>query len=197
MKEIQLLHDGKVYHGRIGYDQQDIVEVDMLKPVELNCGDKVLCFDFQRRQPSRVLHISRRKVILAPADSELFQIGTRPALVYEDMFNDDQQTVKSFKLNSFGTLTDDFKITSVHITDISQLGIGIEVNDFSMKLNHVYNSMIICDDECIHPKVILRYAHILEKTIRYGAEIHQISVSDLNKLRYHIVTQQFKQLMHV
>ncbi|NHN29101.1 PilZ domain-containing protein [Paenibacillus agricola] len=196
MKEIQLLHKGKVYHGRIGYDQSDMIEVQTVAPIDFTCGDKVLCFDFQRRQLTRVLHVSNNKVILAPKDSEIFDIGTRPEHGYDDCFGDEQVTIKSFKLNTFATLNDDFKITAVRISDISQMGIGIEVNDFSIKLNHVYDMKIFCDDECISPQVIVRYAHIMEKTIRYGAEMHKISTSDLNKLRYHIATQQFKQLMH-
>jgi hypothetical protein len=196
MKDIQLLHKGRVYHGRIGYDQPDMMEVETLTPVDFTSGDKVLCFDFQRRQPTRVLHISKTKVILAPADSELFHIGKRPEKAYEDLFSDDQEPVKSFKLNTYATLNDEFKITAVRISDVSQIGIGVEVNDFSIKLNHVYDSKIFCDDECIRPKLIVRYAHILERTIRYGAEIHQISASDLNKFHYYIAKQQFNQLMH-
>jgi hypothetical protein len=196
MKDIQLLHKGKVYHGRIGYDQTDMIEVETITPINFAAGDKVLCFDFQRRQPTRVLHISNHKVILAPTDSEIFDIGTRPSNSYDEFFGDEQTTIRSFKLNTYATLNDDFKITAVRISDISQISIGLEVNDFSIKLNHVYHSNIFCDDDCISPKLIVRYAHIMERTIRYGAEIHYISTSDLNKLRYHIATQQFKQLMH-
>jgi hypothetical protein len=197
MKDIQLLHKGKVYHGRIGYDQPDMIEVESWTPINFNCGDKVLCFDFQRRQPTKVLHISKNKVILVPTNSQIFDIGTRLEKPYDEFFGDEQETFQSFKLNTYATLNDDFKITAVRISDISRMGIGLEVNDFSIKLNHVYNSKIFCDDECISPKLIVRYAHILEKTIRYGTEIHQISASDLNKLHYHIATQQFKKLMHV
>ncbi|MEK3910464.1 PilZ domain-containing protein [Paenibacillus sp. FSL H7-0331] len=196
MRDIQLLHKGKVYHGRIGYDQPDMMEVETLKPVEFARGDKVLCFDFKRRQPTKVLYASSTKLILATAESELFNIGKRPEKAYEDFMNDNMEPIKSFKLNTYATLNDDFKITAVRISNVSQIGIGLEVNDFSIKLNHVYDTKIFCDDECIMPKIIVRYAHILERTIRYGAEIHQISASDLNKFQYYVATQQFKQLMH-
>lgn len=196
MKDIQVLHKGKVYEGQVGYDHEEFMEITLHETDGFAAGDAAICFDFKRRLTMRVLHVSQSKVIMAPANAEVFHIQARPKKVYEELFGDEQSAVKSFKLNTFATINDDFKTTAVRITDVSQLGIGFEINDFSIKMHHVYNSMIICDDECIYPKLIVRYAHILEKTIRYGAELHSISQKDLNILRYYIVTQQFNQLMH-
>ncbi|ULL14292.1 hypothetical protein DVH26_07435 [Paenibacillus sp. H1-7] len=197
MKDIQLLHKGKVYHGQVGYDQPELMEVTVMEEPHLPDGDSVLCFDFKRRQTMRVLHNFQSKVILAPSDSELFHIKASSGSKAEEWLVEESATFTNFKLNTYGTITDDFKISAVRISDVSRFGIGFEVNDFSIKMHHVYNSMIICDEECIYPKLIVRYAHILEKTIRYGAEIHSISSGDLNKLRYYVAMQQFKHTMLV
>jgi len=197
MKDIQVLHNGKVYEGMVGYDNEELMEITMKETEAFAAGDSAICFDFKRRLSMRVLHVSPAKVILAPANAEVFHIKARPKKVYEELFGEEQSSFQSFKLNTFATINDDFKTTAVRVTDVSRVGIGFEINDFSIKMHHVYNSMIICDEECIYPKLIVRYAHILEKTIRYGAELHYISQVDLNKLRYYIVTQQFKQLMLV
>jgi hypothetical protein len=197
MKDIQVLHKGKVYQGQVGYDHEELMEITLQEAGAFAEGDSALCFDFKRKQNMRILHYSNKKLIMSPADAEVFNIEARPKKVYEELFGEEQTAVPSYKLNTFATINDDFKTTAVRITDISQLGIGFEINDFSVKMHHVYDSMIICDEECIHPKLIVRYAHILERTIRYGAELHFISSKDLSKLRYYIVTQQFKQLMLV
>ncbi|MDF2963125.1 MAG: hypothetical protein K0S39_4860 [Paenibacillus sp.] len=194
MKDIQILHRGKVYHGQIGYET-DFMEVELTVIPAFSNGDKVLCFDYQRRIPAIVLHISKSKVVLAPADAEIFHIEARPKKLYDELFGEEQESVKSFKINTFGTITEDFKTRAVRISDVSRLGLGFEIDDFTVKLNEVYESTIFCDDEAIRMKLIVRYAHIMEKTIRYGSEIHYISTEDLNKFRYFIVMQKFKQLM--
>ncbi|MFD0679757.1 MULTISPECIES: hypothetical protein [unclassified Paenibacillus] len=196
MKQIQILHKGKIYHGIIGYEE-DFMEIELSKSPAFGIGEKVLCFDFQRRQLSIVLHISKLKVVLAPADSEIFHIEASPARKYDELFGEEHKTVKSFKLNTFGTITEDFKTRAVRISDVSCLSLGFEIDDFTVKLNEVYESTIFCDDETIRMRLIVRYAHIMEKTIRYGSEIHYISAADLNKFRYFIVMQNFKQLMLV
>lgn len=197
MKDIQVLHNGKIVQGLVGYDHEEFMEITIGDTEAFAEGDSAICFDFKRKLAMRVLHKSKSKIIMAPADAEVFHIKARPKKGFEELFGESQSTVKSFKLNTFATINDDFKTTPVRITDVSRVGIGFEVNDFSIKMHQVYNSMIICDEECIHPMLIVRYAHILEKSIRYGAELHYISEKDLNKLRYYIVTEQFKQLMLV
>lgn len=197
MKDIQLLHKGKVYKGEVGYDRPELMEVNVLEEHRFSSGDSVLCFDFKQRRTMRILHNSQSKVILAPVDSELFHINSMTDSMVEQWLVEEKATFTNFKLNTYGTITDDFKITAVRIADVSRFGIGFEVNDFSVKMHHVYNSMIICDDECIYPKLVVRYAHILEKTIRYGAEIASISQGDLVKLRYYVAMQQFKHMMLV
>ncbi|NOU92265.1 hypothetical protein GC093_03305 [Paenibacillus sp. LMG 31456] len=196
MKHIQLLHKGKVYHGIIGYEE-DFMEIELSTLPAFGLGEKVLCFNFQRRQLSIVLHISKSKVVLAPADSEIFHIEANPGREYGELVGEEQKAVKSYKLNTFGTITEDFKTRAVRISDVSCLSLGFKIDDFTVKLNEVYESTIFCDDETIRMQLIVRYAHIMEKTIRYGSEIHYISPADLNKFRYFIVTQNFKQLMHV
>ncbi|TDG00624.1 PilZ domain-containing protein [Paenibacillus piri] len=198
MKDIQLLHKGKVYHGLIGYET-DFMEIELSASARpaFECGEKVLCFDFKSRQIAVVLHKSPAKVILAPVDSELFQIKARPNLMTEELFGDERETVHSYKLNTFGTISEDFKTRAVRFSDVSRYGLGFEIEDFTVKLNEMYESTIFCDDEAIRMKLIVRYAHIKEKTIRYGSEIHYISPADLTKFRYYIVMHNFKQLMLV
>jgi hypothetical protein len=41
VKEIQILHKGKVLHGRVGFDM-DFMEVDLMSPATFSIGDKVL-----------------------------------------------------------------------------------------------------------------------------------------------------------
>ncbi|WP_201319064.1 hypothetical protein [Paenibacillus sp. EPM92] len=192
MKVMQLLHKGKVYNGCVSYAGSDLMEVSFEEPSTISGGDSVICFNFQERVQMRVLQVSRSKLVLVPADSEVFKIQAQRDTNY-DMYRDEDVSFSSYKLNTYGTLNDDFKTTAVRYCSLSRLGFGFEVNDFSVKMNHVYDTMIICDDEAIHPKIIVRYAHIQERTIRYGAEIHAISPSDLNKLRYYIITQQFRE----
>lgn len=190
MKDMQVLHKGKVYQGCVSYEGSDLMEVSFNEPSTINGGDSVICFNFQKRVQMRVLQVSKSKLILVPADSEVFKIEAQKDNRY-DMYRDENISFPRYQLNTYGTINDDFKTTAVRYSSLSRLGFSFEVNDFSVKMNHVYNTMIICDDEAIHPKIIVRYAHIKEHTIRYGAEIHSISPSDLNKLRYYIVTQQF------
>ncbi|MCS7462388.1 hypothetical protein N0M98_19900 [Paenibacillus doosanensis] len=197
MKDIQLLHKGKVYQGQVGYDQHGLMEVTLREDHALINGEMVLCFDKSSRQSMRILNHSQSKVLLAPVDSELFQIKARPECKVEAWLNEDKPAVSPFRLNTFATISEDFKTTAVRITDVSRYGLGFEVDDFSIRMHYVYDSMLICDDECIHPKLIVRYAHIMERTIRYGAEIHGISPEDLNKFRYYIAMEQFKHLMLV
>ncbi|MEK8126842.1 hypothetical protein WMW72_02865 [Paenibacillus filicis] len=190
MKDMQLLHKGKVYQGQVCYEGSDLMEVSFDESSAFESGESVICFNFQERIQMRVLQVSKTKLILVPADSEIFKIEAQPGKHY-DMYRDEDKTFASFKLNMFGTLNDDFKIFPVRYCSVSRLGFGFEVNDFTVKMNHVYDSMIICEEETIHPRLVVRYAHIREHTIRYGAEIHSISSSDLNKLRYYLVAQQF------
>ncbi|PUA35121.1 hypothetical protein C8Z91_31420 [Paenibacillus elgii] len=191
MKDMQLLHQGKVYQGQVSYEGSDLMEVSCTEPSSFTGGESVICFDFQKRVQMRVLQVSKSKLILVPADSEIFNIQARPDAVLDDMYRDENLAFPSFKLNTYGTLIDDFRTMAVRFCRISRLGFGFEINDFSVKMNHVYDTMIMCDEETIHPKVVVRYAHIQEKTIRYGAEIYSISAKDLNKLRFYIVAQQF------
>ncbi|MFB6366369.1 hypothetical protein ACFCP7_20320 [Paenibacillus elgii] len=191
MKDMKLLHQGKVYKGQVSYEGSELIEVSFTEPSSFTGGESVICFDFQKRVQMRVLQVSKSKLILVPADSEIFNIKSSPDAVLDDMYRDENLAFPSFKLNTYGTLIDDFRTTAVRFCRISRLGFGFEINDFSVKMNHVYDTMIMCDEETIHPKVVVRYAHIQEKTISYGAEIYSISVKDLNKLRFYIVTQQF------
>lgn len=188
MRDMQLLHRGRLYSAQVSYEGTDVMEVSCEDPSPMIGGDPVICFDRQKQVQMRVLRVSQSRLILAPADSEIFRIGV-PAHEQPDHLYDDDHIVPSFKLNTFGTLIDDFKIQAVRICRISRLGIGFELNDFSVKMNHIFDSMIICDEETIHPKLIVRFAHIGETTIRYGADIHSISANDLKKLRYYILTQ--------
>ncbi|WP_159887486.1 hypothetical protein [Paenibacillus puerhi] len=190
MKDMQLLHKGKVYRGQVSYEGSDLMEVSFDQSSDFESGESVVCFNYQQRVQMRVLQVSRTKLILVPADSEVFKIQAQNDQNY-DMYRDEDKTFSSYKLNMFGTINDDFKILPVRYCSVSRLGFGFEVNDFSVKMNHVYDTMIICDEETIHPRLVVRYAHIQENTIRYGAEIHSISPKDLNKLRYYLVTQQF------
>jgi len=196
MRDIQILHKGIVYHGRIGYETE-FMEVELSSLPAFSCGEKVLCFDFQKRQIAVVLHISKSKIVLVPADSGIFQINASAEKMYDALIGDEHGTIQSYKLNTYGTITEDFKTRAVRVSDVSSLGLGFEVDDFSVKLNEVYESTIFCDDEAVRMQLVVRYAHIMEKTIRYGSEIHYISPGDLNKFRYYIVMQKFKQLMLV
>jgi hypothetical protein len=195
MKEIQILHKGKVFHGRIGFEI-DIMEIQLTSTAPFACGDKLLRFDFQNRQPVIVLCVTDSKIIVAPADAEIFKVEARPK-VYDDLFGEEQQSVKGYKLNTFATITDDFRTRAVRVTDISRLGIGFEIDDFTVKMNELYETTMFCDDEAVRLQLIVRYAHIMEKTIRYGCEIHHISTPNLNNLRYFVMMQQFKKLMLV
>lgn len=195
MKDIQLLHKGKVYQAHVGYEQEDFMEVGVETNTALADGDSVLCFDFKRRQNMRILHNTNSKMLLVPADSELFHIQAKPKKEVEEWLNEGNVKYTSYKLNTFATISEDFKTTAVRVVDASRFGIGFEINDFSIKMHEVYDSTMFCDDESIRLKLVVRYAHILEKTIRYGAEIDSISAGDLNKFRYYIAMQQFKQMM--
>ncbi|UUZ80694.1 hypothetical protein LJK88_38605 [Paenibacillus sp. P26] len=175
MKDIQMQHKGKVYKGQITYEEPDLLEVKLDAPDAFLNGDEVLCYNFERKQEMRVLRVTPFKILFAPADSEVFQIEAASRQSFDELYSDDNKKCASFKLNTFGTVSEDFKTFAVRVADVSRLGFGFEVNDFSVKMNHVYDSMIICDEITIHPKLVVRYAHILEKTIRYGAEIHYIS----------------------
>ncbi|PZE21429.1 PilZ domain-containing protein [Paenibacillus xerothermodurans] len=104
--------------------------------------------------------------------------------MYDDGFGQDQEPIQSFRLNTCGTISDDFKTRVVRITDVSRVGIGFEIDDFAIKMNEVYETTIFCDDESVRLQLIVRYAHIMEKTIRYGCDIHRIAKNDLNKLYY-------------
>jgi hypothetical protein len=196
MKNIQILHKGKVYHGKVGYED-DFMEIELSTPPSFAAGEQIICFDFSRRQLSIVLHVTQSKVVVAPADSEIFHIKASSQKTFDELFGEEQEAVKSFKINTFGTITEDFKTRAVRISDVSRIGLGFEVDDFTVQLNEVYESTIFCDEASIRLKLIVRYAHIMEKTIRYGSEIQYISQADLTKLRYFIVMQKFKQLMHV
>lgn len=191
MRDMQLLHRGKVYRAQVSYEGTDLIEVSCEDPSSMTGGDPVICFDHKQRVKMRVLQVSKTKLILVPADSEIFRIGTRTNEQLDDIYDDENVLFPSFKLNTFGTLIDDFKIQAVRFCRVSRLGFGFELNDFSVRMNHVYDSMIICDEVTIHPKLLVRYAHIQENTIRYGAEIHSISDHDLNTLRYYVVTEKF------
>ncbi|CAG7631544.1 hypothetical protein ACFQI7_17375 [Paenibacillus allorhizosphaerae] len=191
MNHIQMLYNGKVYQGAVAYEGAELMELSMEKPVPYKGGDAVLCFDFKRRRRMRILRGSGNKLIVAPEESEIFRINAQPEQTNEDLLLDDDMMFESFKLNVFGTISEDFRTLAVRFVDICRLGFGFEIDDFSVKLNHVYDTMIFCDEETIHPKLIVRYVHIMEKTIRYGAEIHKISAKDLNKLRYFIAAKQF------
>ncbi|MBE1441411.1 PilZ domain-containing protein [Paenibacillus sp. OAS669] len=195
MKNIQLLHKGKVYQAHVGYEQEEFMEVGIEADTKLADGDDVLCFDFKRRQNMRILHNNNSKILLVPADSELFHIKAKPQKVFDEWLNEGQVKYTRYKLNTFATISEDFKTTAVRVVDVSRFGIGFEINDFSIKMHEVYDSTMFCDEESIHLKLVVRYAHILEKTIRYGAEIESISSGDLNKFRYYIAMQQFKQMM--
>ncbi|WP_426451924.1 hypothetical protein ACP26L_07550 [Paenibacillus sp. S-38] len=191
MKDMQLLHNGKVYRGQVSYEGNDLMEVSCTEPSSFAGGESVIAFNYRTKAQMRVLRVSQSKLILVPADSELFHIQAAGSQIYDDMYRDEDRVFTSYKLNTYGTLIDDFKTMAVRFTNVSRLGFGFEVNDFSVKMNHVFDTMIMCDEATIHPKLIVRYAHIQEKTIRYGAEIHSISEKDLSKLRYYLVTQQF------
>ena len=191
MNSIQMLYKGKVYQGAVAYEGAELMELSLEKPIAYKGGDEVLCFDFKRRRRMRILRGSGNKLIVAPEESEIFRIKARPDQTEVDMFLDDDTMIDSFKLNVFGTISEEFRTLAVRFVDICRLGFGFEVNDFSVKLGHVYDTMIFCDEETIHPKLIVRYVHLMEKTIRYGAEIHSISARDLNKLRYYIAARQF------
>ncbi|WP_284646817.1 hypothetical protein [Paenibacillus silviterrae] len=82
----------------------------------------------------------------APVNSEIFQIQGYSPIAYEELYRQEDKVFKSFKLNTFGTISEDFKIRSVRFTDVSRLGFGLEVDDFSVRMNEVYDSMIICDE---------------------------------------------------
>lgn len=191
MRDMQLLHRGRVYRAQVSYEDTELMAVSCEDPLAMTGGDRVICFDHQSRVQMRVLQVSATKLILVPADSEIFRIEARPDSLLDDLYRDENIPVPSFKLNTFGTLIDDFKTQAVRFCRVSRMGFGFELNDFSLRMNHIYDSMIICDEVTIHPKLVVRYAHIQEKTIRYGAEIHSISEHDLNKLRYYLVTQKF------
>ncbi|MCZ8513481.1 hypothetical protein O9H85_13775 [Paenibacillus filicis] len=191
MKDIQMLHKGKIVRGQITYDQTDLLEVKLDKTDTFRNGEEVTVLGFERKHQMRVLRVTPFKVLFAPADSEVFQIDISKDEAYEDLVYDDSKKFTSFRLNTYATISEDFRTFAVRVTDVSRLGFGFEINDFSVKMNHVYDSMIICDEVTIHPKLVVRYAHILEKTIRYGAEIHHITPGDLSRLRYYIVTRQF------
>jgi hypothetical protein len=178
----------------MGYET-DFIEVELADEPAYAAGDRVLIFDGQRQRPASVLHTFKKKVVLAPADSELLQIGASSESTMNELLNDEHQTVKSYKLNTFGTITDDFKTRAVRLCDVSRLGIGFEVDDFSVRLNQIYESTFYCDDEAIRMRLVVRYAHIMEKTIRYGSDIYYMSTGDLYKFRYFVAMQNFKQLM--
>lgn len=193
MKEIQMLYKGKVHKGEIAYEQPDFMEISLPDEADYSSGDAIICFDRFRRWTMRVMRTATSRIIVAPVNSEIFQIQGHSPIAYEELYRQEDKVFKSFKLNIFGTISEDFKIRSVRFTDVSRLGFGLEIDDFSVKMNEVYDSMIICDEETIHPKLIVRYAHILEKTIRYGCEIKSISPKDLHKLRCYLLTKQFSQ----
>jgi hypothetical protein len=192
MKEIQLLYKGKLDKAHIIYEQVDLMEVALQHGgSEYINGETIICFNPHRRAAMRVMKSTPNKLILSPADAEIFHIQGQTVQAYEEMYRQENKVFTSFKINTFATLGDDFRNIAVRVADVSRLGFGFEIDDFSIRMNQVYNSMIICGEETIYPKLVVRYAHILEKTIRYGAEIHSISAKDLHKLRYFIVTQQF------
>ncbi|TVY10461.1 hypothetical protein [Paenibacillus cremeus] len=191
MKEIHMLYKGRVCQGRVAYEGADVMELRVTSPFSFKYGESVVCYDFKRRLNMRVIQGSGSKLIVAPEEAEIFRIGEQPMKTFEELYRDESKVFTSFKLNTFGTISKDFKTYAVRFADVSRLGFGFEIDDFSIRLNQVYDSMIICNEETIHPKLIVRYAHILEKKIRYGAEIHAISNKDLNKLRYYIASKQF------
>ncbi|WP_281885544.1 hypothetical protein [Paenibacillus sp. YYML68] len=195
MKELQVIHKGKVYVGHVSFEGHELMELFLEQPSTFATGESVICFNQQERAQMRVLRTTENKLLLVPGDSELFRIAARLKGELQSeldlLLEDPTKPVQSMELNSYGTLNDDFKTMPVRYCAVSRFGFSFEVNDFSVRMNHPYYSMIICGDEAIHPRLIVRYAHIKENTIRYGAEIQAISDRDLQKLQLHLVGRQF------
>jgi hypothetical protein len=122
--------------------------------------------------------------MLTPIDSEIFNI-------YPQSMQDDDSAegvCKSYKLNSFATISREQRTLPVRVVSISRVGIGFVVNDLSIQFHTMYNSVIACGEYSISPVVVVKYAHLMEKSIRYCADIKWISDEHLNLLRYFLAS---------
>ncbi|WP_248930441.1 hypothetical protein [Paenibacillus hamazuiensis] len=181
MQEVQLQYGGMSYRGGILCDEADWLEICLFQPAFFRCGDEVTIRSFNRKHTMRVIQTEKAKVTLIPADSDLFKI-------YTDQFNEDAldsgEVCASYKINAFATIARERKPQPVRVVDVSRLGIGFVTNDLSVQFHTLYNATIALGRIVVAPTLVVKYAHFMEKGIRYSAEIRWISQHDLQELRY-------------
>jgi|GEM_PF-6761997 len=178
----KLLFQGELFDTEIIKIKAGYMEIKVQDPSPFKSGEYVVIFDGAARYDLRVLKIKDQFLHLFDSQSDLF-------LIKPNADQHEQRQFHRFPIKSEGIVNDGYSVAVVQLFDISRSGIGFYSNT-QLKLDVMYNTVIICGDTRIHPKIQIRHGGLGDDSYRYGAQFISIKEEDLQVLRYFIVQQQ-------